>query len=77
MKNASNAFLKGLGGLIGLIALLAILVAINAIISSINIRKDLTDEKLYSLSDGTRSMLSKLERPVTLKLFFMPQHQYM
>jgi ABC-type uncharacterized transport system involved in gliding motility auxiliary subunit len=70
MKNASNAFLKGLGGLIGLIALLAILVAINAIISSINIRKDLTDEKLYSLSDGTRSMLSKLERPVTLKLFF-------
>lgn len=36
----------------------------------IGLRMDLTEHKLYTLSDGTRNILSKLENPVTLTLYF-------
>ena len=58
------------GGIIGLVVLLVILVAANVIVGSIRMRADLTDEGLYTLSDGTRSILKSLDRDVTLKLFF-------
>lgn len=35
-----------------------------------NIQLDLTEERLYSLSDGTRSVLQQLDEPVALQLFF-------
>ena len=31
---------------------------------------DVTEEKLYTLSDGTKSILSKLNQPITAKLFY-------
>ncbi len=58
------------GGLAGLVLLLAILVAANVIVGHASLRVDLTEEKLYSLSEGSRSVLRKLEQPVTLKLYF-------
>ncbi len=58
------------GGVMGLLVLLAILVAANVIFKSIRARVDLTEEKLYSLSAGTRNVLKGLEGEVTLKLFF-------
>lgn len=33
-------------------------------------RLDLTDKQLYTLSDGTRAILGKLDEPVKLKLFY-------
>lgn len=33
-------------------------------------RLDITDEKLYTLSEGTRAILAKLNQPITLKLYF-------
>ena len=68
--HASRALWKASGGLAGLIAMLAILIAVNVIVSNIRIRADLTEEDLYSLSEGTRSVLKKLDREVTLKLYF-------
>ena len=47
-----------------------IALAVNVLIGTVNIRKDLTEEKLYELSDGTREILGALEQPVTLKFFF-------
>lgn len=38
------------------------------------IRADLTSQKLFTLSDGTRNILGSLDEPVTLK-FFMPKTQ--
>lgn len=34
------------------------------------LRFDLTDQKLYTLSEGTRATIAKLNQPVTLKLYF-------
>lgn len=36
-------------------------------------RVDLTQDKLFTLSDGTRNILSSLNRPVTLKLYYSRQ----
>lgn len=54
----------------GVALLVLAVVSINFIASKINIRFDLTQDKVFSLSDGTRSLLGKLERDVTIKLFF-------
>ncbi len=34
------------------------------------VRFDVTDQKLYSLSDGTRAILSRLNQPIKMKLFY-------
>ncbi len=69
-KINSNSVWKAAGGFIGLIALFACLVAVNIILDSFNLRKDFTADKLYSLSDGSKSMLNDIDEKVTLKLFF-------
>jgi len=69
-KPRSDVLMKLSGGIIGLVVLLVIMVAANVIIGSVRLRTDLTEEGLYTLSDGTRNLLKKLDRNVTLKLFF-------
>ena len=54
----------------GVAALLAVLVAFNFIVSAFNLRADLTEGDVYTLSPGTRSILGKLEAPVTLRLYY-------
>ena len=46
------------------------LVLVNYLASSVPVRIDATADSIYSLSDGTKKMLSKLEEPVTLELYF-------
>jgi ABC-type uncharacterized transport system involved in gliding motility auxiliary subunit len=46
-----------------------ILVAFNFITSSIKTRIDLTKEKAYTLSAGTRAILAKLDAPVKVRLY--------
>lgn len=66
----SNRFWKLSGSLAGLILFVAILVAINILAGQFRLRKDLTQDRLYTLSQGTRQVLSKLDRNVTLMFFF-------
>lgn len=63
-----NKFLLSVGGV--LIAL-ALLVAINVLagVSLAGFRIDLTKNKLYTLSDGSKNVLAKLDEPITLKFF--------
>ncbi|MBI2439978.1 MAG: Gldg family protein [Lentisphaerae bacterium] len=61
---------KFAGSLIGLLTLLAILIAANVLLSRVRVRADLTEEKLYTLAEGTRTILQSLDVPVTLKFFF-------
>ena len=54
---------------IGLAALLLILVAFNYLAGTSPLRVDLTQGKLYTLSDGTRKLLQGLDAPVKIKLY--------
>jgi ABC-type uncharacterized transport system involved in gliding motility auxiliary subunit len=54
---------------VGLAALFLILVAVNYLATTVPLRLDLTDGKLYSLSDGTKKILKELQSPVRLKLY--------
>jgi len=54
---------------VGLVALALILVALNYLISRVPARIDLTDGKLYTLSEGTRKILRNLQTPVKVKLY--------
>ncbi len=56
----------------GITILGAILLLVNAISNSLFSRFyfDLTEERLYSLSQGSRNIISTLEEPVTLRFYF-------
>ena len=69
MKISKHIVTTG-GSLAGFFIVVAIVIAVNVILGSFNVRKDLTEEKLYELSEGTHRILQKLKDPVTLKFFF-------
>ena len=50
------------------------LVAVNVLAGFIPVRIDMTEEGLYTLSEGTQNILAGLEEPVTLKFFFNESH---
>ena len=55
-----------------LLLLAFLFIAINVVSNTAltGMRLDLTAERLYTLSDGTRKVLAKLDEPVTLRLFY-------
>ncbi len=56
----------------GLLMAVAVLLAVN-IISDASLksaRLDLTENQLYTLSEGTKNILNNLEEPITLRFFF-------
>ena len=64
-----NGKLISLSGLIGaLLLFLSVNIISNQTLTSARI--DLTENNLYTLSLGTKNILSQLEEPVTLKLYF-------
>jgi ABC-type uncharacterized transport system involved in gliding motility auxiliary subunit len=54
----------------GLAAAFVIVVLLNLVLGAPRARIDLTQGKLYTLSEGTRSVLGKLEAPVKIRLYF-------
>ena len=56
-------------GAVGIVVLAVIIVAADVILSALPLRADLTAEKLYTLSDGSKAVLSKLEEDVTIKYY--------
>src|SRR5437667_2513266 len=53
----------------GVVAMLVILVAFNFIVGLAPKRVDLTQEKAYTLSDGTRAILKKLDTSVKIRFY--------
>lgn len=45
-------------------------VTVCILVARLSVRVDLTAERLYTLTDGSASIIAKMERPVALKLFF-------
>ena len=54
---------------VGLVLVAVIAVAAEAILSALPLRADLTAEKLYTLSGGSRAVLRKLDNDVTIKYY--------
>jgi ABC-type uncharacterized transport system involved in gliding motility auxiliary subunit len=54
----------------GLVAIFVILLLANFVLGALPARIDLTQGGLFTLSDGTREVLKKLESPVKLRLYF-------
>ena len=61
---------KKLNGIVGLVVVAVIIGAANLILSNLPLRMDLTGEKLYTLTKGSKAVLAKLEQDVTLKFYF-------
>ncbi len=53
----------------GVVAMLIILFACNIIASRVKGRVDLTSERAYTLSQGTRNILAKLDTPVKIRFY--------
>jgi ABC-type uncharacterized transport system involved in gliding motility auxiliary subunit len=53
----------------GVIVLFLVLVAFNFVAAQFKERIDLTQEKAYTLSPGTRAILARLDTPVQLRFY--------
>jgi gliding motility-associatede transport system auxiliary component len=65
-----NSFETILYSVAGVLILLVIIIAINALTATVRQRIDLTKEKAYTLSDGTRAILNKLDTPVKIRFYY-------
>ena len=66
-KKGTETLLYSAGGVI---ALAVILIAANFLLGAFNARVDLTEGNVYTLSPGTRAILSKLEAPVKIRFYY-------
>lgn len=53
----------------GVVIMAAILIGFNIITASLHDRVDLTQEKAFTLSDGTKAILKKLDTPVKIRFY--------
>ena len=65
-KNISTFMFSALG----IVAMAVIMITLNSIARISNVRCDLSSEKLYTLSPGTRAILKKMDTPVTLRFYY-------
>jgi ABC-type uncharacterized transport system involved in gliding motility auxiliary subunit len=54
---------------VGIVLMLIIVIAVNVITGVKPVRVDMTQEKAYTLSDGTRAVLKKLDTPVKIRFY--------
>lgn len=55
--------------LLGIVVMAILLIVLNLIFGSVRARIDFTQDRLYTLSDGSKEILAKVESPVTLKFY--------
>lgn len=55
---------------VGVLVMLVIVVAINIIASVFKTRADLTEGKVYTLSEGTKRILKKIDSPLEVRLYY-------
>lgn len=69
---ASTTMTRGLISVGGLIVVAIIFVAVNIIgnLGLSSARLDLTADKLFTLSEGTRAVLARIQEPITLRLYY-------
>jgi ABC-type uncharacterized transport system involved in gliding motility auxiliary subunit len=55
---------------IGVAVMFIVIIAVNLIANAAKARLDLTEDKLYTLSPGTKAILKKLDSPVEVRFYF-------
>ncbi len=76
MKKSSHPKLKQRLSSLAAFGLLAVaLVAVNVIAGFLPYRLDITEEGLYTLSEGSRKIVGNLKEPVRVKYFFSEGHE--
>ncbi|MFK5924372.1 MAG: GldG family protein [Verrucomicrobiota bacterium] len=55
--------------LIGVAVVFSIVILVNYIAGMVNLRLDLTENKIYTLADGTKRILSRIDTPVTIRYY--------
>jgi len=63
-------FLSLLYSVVGVVAVLIIIVGINLLGGLFKFRSDLTENRLYTLSNGTKKILKKLDTDVVIRFYF-------
>lgn len=69
MKNSKQLETILYSGL-GVLVMLVIAVALNAIFAGARVRADLTEDKAFTLSEGTKRILGRLDTPVQVRFYF-------
>ena len=64
----SRKIASGTGLVFGIILFIASVILVNSVFT--NWRVDLTENKLFTLSQGTINILENLEEPISLKFYF-------
>ena len=54
----------------GIAVLFVALIAFNIIANKLYVRADLTEDSIYSLSEGTENIIAKLNQDVTIQFYF-------
>src|SRR5580692_8787446 len=65
-----NSYETTLYSVAGVAILLVVLIAFNVITAKVKARLDLTREKAYTLSAGTRAILQRLDTPVKIRFYY-------
>lgn len=55
--------------LVGVAVVFAIVILVNYIAGFVNLRLDLTENKIYTLSDGTKRILDRIDTPITIRYY--------
>jgi ABC-type uncharacterized transport system involved in gliding motility auxiliary subunit len=61
----------------GVVAVLVILISVNVLGNFLKVRSDLTQNKIYTLSPGTKRILDKLDTPVEIRFYYSKDNSSM
>lgn len=70
MSNSNKGFTNLLFSTVGIVGVALLLIAINVIAAVVNGRLDMTEEKRYTLSQGTKNILRDMDAPVSIRFYF-------
>src|ERR1700730_5644756 len=75
IEAAMRSLSRRTAALVALVAVAVLFVAVNVISERLlrSARLDLTQQRLFTLSDGTRKTLARVDEPITLRFYYSPR----
>lgn len=76
-KKSPSSFSGIWFSIIGIISVFLIFLAVNVFVKNMRLRVDLTEDRMFTLSEGTHEILNNLENPVTLRFYVSERNNAM